>query len=559
MLTNNGDISTNTMNEEELMSDDEKKFLYARAVHSNPSIQYHMHQIIEHHRVVNEYRKMMMEGMNLIPLESNIHKYDLVIMSQIKNMIKADNVWNRKTFESVMSDLQNMWMEGICELENTSMHCTNNDQNINEMEGVEVIDLCSVSQNKNEVHSKGKENTKQESHDKMKPHTTDRMESELKANKGKSMTINGKVETVMMCWEAMNNFTEEEPHKEAEKVEKKPVEKTEKLKHEEEHVVPYLKTGNRLKISIEEYSWERDTTESTLDTEEPKQQQLVCITNLKNGLQKDSTKLYNEEGPNEKKPAAKNWLIEKPTLNNPIHVYEVYVEYGSDNDNIEDSLKGENKKNSNEENYTNMDEKKEGKRADLLNMEKSRYHHDIPRKNGENDIALVTKEMTRSNLGENIFIVDSAATSHTTSKKLGVYNLVPINGSVMIGNGQSISCTHKEKLDVICKHKDEFMARETWDVKIVPQLNHDLFSFTKAMKEGLQMTGRWKEGGLAIELLKTSRASMQFDRMVPSGASWLMGIKVQRVLDHAHSVMEPGKTISIAKLHQITGQQVNTS
>ena len=28
------------------------------------------------------------------------------------------------------------------------------------------------------------------------------------------------------------------------------------------------------------------------------------------------------------------------------------------------------------------------------------------------------------------------------------------------------------------------MARETWDVKIVPQLNHDLFSFTKAMKEG---------------------------------------------------------------------------
>ena len=34
------------------------------------------------------------------------------------------------------------------------------------------------------------------------------------------------------------------------------------------------------------------------------------------------------------------------------------------------------------------------------------------------------------------------------------------------------------------------MARETWDVKIVPQLNHDLFSFTKAMKEGWQM--EWK-------------------------------------------------------------------
>ena len=32
-----------------------------------------------------------------------------------------------------------------------------------------------------------------------------------------------------------------------------------------------------------------------------------------------------------------------------------------------------------------------------------------------------------------------------------------------------------------------------------------------------------------------------------------MGIKVQRVLDQAHSVMEPGKTIFISKFHQITG------
>ena len=44
---NDGDILTNKMNEEELMSDDEKRFLCARAVHSNHSIQYHMHQIME--------------------------------------------------------------------------------------------------------------------------------------------------------------------------------------------------------------------------------------------------------------------------------------------------------------------------------------------------------------------------------------------------------------------------------------------------------------------------------------------------------------------------------
>ena len=58
----------------------------------------------------------------------------------------------------------------------------------------------------------------------------------------------------------------------------------------------------------------------------------------------------------------------------------MYEESGSDVDYIEDSLKGENKKNSKEDNYTNMDEKKEGKQADLLRLRITRYDHDISRK-----------------------------------------------------------------------------------------------------------------------------------------------------------------------------------
>ena len=161
--------------------------------------------------------------------------------------------------------------------------------------------------------------------------------------------------------------------------------------------------------------------------------------------------------------------------------------------------------------------------------------------------------MTLSNIGNDIFTGDSAATSYMTNNKTGVYNPTPIRFSVMIGNGESISCTHKGKLDVICKHRDGFMARETWDMKIVPQLNHDPFSFTKAMKEGWQMNGRWKEGGLLVELFKTTRASMKFDRMIPSGSSWLMGIKTQTLVGQAHVVIEPGKSIPMWKFHQITG------
>ena len=55
-------------------------FLYARATHSNNAIQYHMQQIMERQKVVDKYRSMMVEGMDLIPLESNSYKSVLVVI-----------------------------------------------------------------------------------------------------------------------------------------------------------------------------------------------------------------------------------------------------------------------------------------------------------------------------------------------------------------------------------------------------------------------------------------------------------------------------------------------
>ena len=89
-----------------------------------------------------------------------------------------------------MSDLWNMWLEGIRELENAHMHCMNNDENNNEMDGVEVIDQCSVSQSKNDAFFEGKESAKQESQDKSKYDATDKMEVELKTRRSKSTTNN---------------------------------------------------------------------------------------------------------------------------------------------------------------------------------------------------------------------------------------------------------------------------------------------------------------------------------------------------------------------------------
>ena len=89
-----------------------------------------------------------------------------------------------------------------------------------------------------------------------------------------------------------------------------------------------------------------------------------------------------------------------------------------------------------------------------------------------------------------IFIGDSVRTSHMTSDMTGLYNLQKVSGSVMIGNGQNLRCIHKGLLDVICFQKDGSTAEDTWEMKVVPQLNHDLFSFMSAMENGWQMNAR---------------------------------------------------------------------
>ena len=405
MLMNGGDISTNTTNEEESMSDDEKMFLYARAVHSNHSIQYHMHQIIERQKVIDEYRNMMMEGVDLISLESNLHRYHPVIISQIINMIEADNFCHHQTFESVKRDLRNMWSEGIQELENARTHCTNDDENNNEMEEIEVIDLCSVSRCENNSIPEGKEIEMQESQDRSKHDETDRKLDEFTTVRDDPTTKKDNVESAMMCWEPIENLEEEEPRDGQEEKANMLVETTEKQKHEEEHVGPTLATGNRLKISIEEFSWEKEDNESTFETEEPESGQLVYITNLENGLQMDGTELNDEIGPNEKKPVAYNRPTEMPSLNNHKYEIDIYGETGNDYEHIEDFPKGKNKKNSKEHKYTKRDKKKEGKQADLLKSKTTRYHHDIPRNKGENEIALVTKEMGLNYLEKTFLLV----------------------------------------------------------------------------------------------------------------------------------------------------------
>ena len=177
-----------------------------------------------------------------------------------------------------------MWSEGIQELENARTCGTDDDKNNNEMDKIEVIDLCSVSRCGNDTISEGKESTMQESQDKSKHDETNKKVAELKTMRDEFTTKKDNVDSAMMCWESTESLVEKEYREEPEKMANKLIKTTEKQKHKEEHVEPTLNTGNRLKISIKEFSWEREGDGSTLGTEEPEQQEVVYITKLEDVL-----------------------------------------------------------------------------------------------------------------------------------------------------------------------------------------------------------------------------------------------------------------------------------
>ena len=75
--------------------------------------------------------------------------------------------------------------------------------------------------------------------------------------------------------------------------------------------------------------------------------------------------------------------------------------------------------------YVFSSEDESGEQAVPKKIKKTKDDHEKPSKNDEKDKALVTKEMTLSNIGNDIFIGDSAATSHMTNNKTGVYMTSP--------------------------------------------------------------------------------------------------------------------------------------
>ena len=101
-----GDISMTNPSEQQRIEDKNKQFLYARAMHASHMIQHHMQGISERQRVIDEYRAMMDAGREMIPLDSDLHQNDPVIIQHIMQMIDTDIFWYGETFREDITELR---------------------------------------------------------------------------------------------------------------------------------------------------------------------------------------------------------------------------------------------------------------------------------------------------------------------------------------------------------------------------------------------------------------------------------------------------------------------
>ena len=419
MPTNDIDIST--INSEELtrIKDKNKEFLYARVVHANHMIQYHMNEISERQRVVDEYRCMADKGRETIPLESDKYKSDPVVIQHTMQMIDTDIHWHEQTFREIIVEL---W----------------------KIRNGETLTKSSEEPNK----------------------------------------------TAMMCWESLDDPEQASKKRKMHAQDDETNDNDNKIDDKTSMVPKHTTTmENHLNIPVGEIRLGADDDASTLATQENPAKNLVYITNMPEGTLENTENVRdpskNTDEQDDKKPSPVE-KTDQETSNDQLNAYDesdrddnskkakefkrntwqtrkiIHMEFESDDDMDEQAKNSSNMKMEGKVRvkkriihyYEISSDEEEGKHANPKKAKKTQDGHENQQKNDENDQALVSNEMTVSSIGNNIFIGDSAATSHMTNNRTGVYDLVPIRGSVMIGNGESISCTHKGKLDVICKHKD---------------------------------------------------------------------------------------------------------
>ena len=148
----------------------------------------------------------------------------------------------------------------------------------------------------------------------------------------------------------------------------------------------------------------------------------------------------------------------------------------------------------------------------------------------DKDVALITdvpsgneKALLCTEIGKEVWIADSGASSHITITLQGMYNQHKISSKVKIGSREYVDENIMGDVPGIAIEKDGTKKDITLcNVKYVPRLFCKLNSLTTIMNKGFKMTGNLK--GITIE-----KASMSYtnDQRIKSFDGELIGLEIE--------------------------------
>ena len=147
----------------------------------------------------------------------------------------------------------------------------------------------------------------------------------------------------------------------------------------------------------------------------------------------------------------------------------------------------------------------------------------------------------------NLWIGDTGASTHMTNTIEGLYNLREEDTVVQIGNGKKLKSTTVGTLKTIAQQLDG----TTIDVKLsnvvyVPELSFNLFSITKAMENGFQVSSK----GNIMSLTKGVK-TIKFDKIQKTKNGFCPGIIMKTVVPQ--EIVNTVQMITYSEIHQKLG------
>ena len=164
-------------------------------------IQHNKQQSLDRQKVVDEYRSMANGEREMIPLEFNLYKNDLVINQHIMQMINTDIFGYEKTFRVILMELWKI-QNGKTIVQTTEEHSEK-----------EMIDLCDESHVMLDDIRIYKGEKAQQGREDMISVSVSRKVQKNWPRKCFQINENKSVESAMMCWESLEDSEQEEKTK----------------------------------------------------------------------------------------------------------------------------------------------------------------------------------------------------------------------------------------------------------------------------------------------------------------------------------------------------------